>query len=93
MAEEFFIPQLGQTVEEVTLMEWLVEDGSKVEHGDPIMEVETDKAVFPVEANASGTLHIGPYRAGDTVPVLAVVAIIGKPDDKFEVKETAASPV
>jgi pyruvate dehydrogenase E2 component (dihydrolipoamide acetyltransferase) len=55
--------------------------------------VETDKAVFPVEANASGTLHIGPYRAGDTVPVLAVVAIIGKPDDKFEVKEMAASPV
>ena len=93
MAEEFFIPQLGQTVEEVTLMEWLVEDGSKVEHGDPIVEVETDKAVFPVEANASGTLHIGPYRAGDTVPVLAVVAIIGKPGDKFEVKETAAPPV
>ena len=37
MAEEFFIPKLGQTVEEVTLMDWLVEDGSQVNHGDPII--------------------------------------------------------
>jgi len=48
------------------------------------MEVETDKAVFPVEANARGVIHIGPYKQGDVLPVLAVVAIIGKPDDRFE---------
>jgi len=87
MAEEFFIPQLGQTVEEVTLIKWLVEDGAKVSQGDDILEVETDKAVFPVEAIASGYLHIGPYKEGDVVPVLAVVAVIGAKDDKFEVKE------
>ena len=86
MAEEFFIPQLGQTVEEVTLIKWLVEDGAKVAQGDDILEVETDKAVFPVEAIASGYVHIGPYEEGDVVPVLAVVAIIGEKDDKFEVK-------
>ena len=74
MAEEFFIPKLGQTVEEVTLIKWLVEDGAKVEQMQEILEVETDKAVFPVEATASGTLHIGPYNEGDVVPVLAVVA-------------------
>jgi pyruvate dehydrogenase E2 component (dihydrolipoamide acetyltransferase) len=84
MAEEFFIPKLGQTVEEVTLVNWLVEDGAKVSQGQPIMEVETDKAVFPVEANARGVIHIGPYKQGDVLPVLAVVAIIGKPDDRFE---------
>ena len=86
MAEEFFIPQLGQTVEEVTLIKWLVADGAQVAQGDDILEVETDKAVFPVEAIASGYLHIGPYKEGDVVPVLAVVAVIGEKDDKFEVK-------
>jgi len=95
MAEEFFIPQLGQTVEEVTLIKWLVKDGAQVAQGDEILEVETDKAVFPVEAIASGYLHIGPYQEGDVVPVLEVVAIIGEKDDKFEVKgepEAEAAP-
>ncbi len=90
MAEEFFIPQLGQTVEEVTLIKWLVEDGAKVAQGQEILEVETDKAVFPVEAIASGYLHIGPYQEGDVVPVLTVVAIIGKADDKFVGKSAPA---
>jgi pyruvate dehydrogenase E2 component (dihydrolipoamide acetyltransferase) len=90
MAEEFFIPKLGQTVEEVTLIKWLVEDGAQVRQGQEILEVETDKAVFPVEAIANGYLHIGPYQEGDVVPVLEVVAIIGKAEDKFEVKGEAA---
>ena len=70
MAKEVFIPKLGQTVEEVTLVKWLVADGSKVEQGQEILEVETDKAVFPVEAAARGVIHIGPYAEGQVVPVL-----------------------
>jgi pyruvate dehydrogenase E2 component (dihydrolipoamide acetyltransferase) len=88
MAEEFFIPKLGQTVEEVTIIEWLVADGAEVETGQPILEVETDKAVFPVEANANGYLHIGPYKQGDVVPVLAVVAVIGAAHEHFAVEGT-----
>lgn len=87
MAEEFFIPKLGQTVEEVTIISWLVEDGARVNQMQAVLEVETDKAVFPVEAPASGYLHIGPYKEGDVVPVLTVVAIIGKPEDKYQVAE------
>jgi pyruvate dehydrogenase E2 component (dihydrolipoamide acetyltransferase) len=83
MAVEFFIPKLGQTVEEVTIIDWLVKNGDVVEQGQPIVEVETDKAVFPVEANASGVVHLGPYRKGDVVPVVTTVAVIGKPDDQF----------
>jgi pyruvate dehydrogenase E2 component (dihydrolipoamide acetyltransferase) len=90
MAVEFFIPKLGQTVEEVTLFNWLVEDGAKVEQGQPILEVETDKAVFPVEAPASGYLHQGPYQEGDVVPVVTVVALIGSPEDRFMVKHPRA---
>lgn len=91
MAEELFIPKLGQTVEEVTLVNWLVKDGEKVEQGQEVLEVETDKAVFNVEAVDSGVIHLGPYKAGQVLPVLTVVAVIGKPDEKFEVK--SAQPV
>lgn len=83
MAVEFFIPKLGQTVEEVTLVKWLVPDGAKVNQGQEVMEVETDKAVFPVEANARGFIHIGPFEEGQVLPVLTVVAIIGKETDQF----------
>lgn len=83
MAEDLFIPKLGQTVEEVTLINWLVQDGDKVEHGQAVLEVETDKAVFEVEATDSGIIHIGPFKAGEVIPVLTVVAIIGEKDDVF----------
>jgi pyruvate dehydrogenase E2 component (dihydrolipoamide acetyltransferase) len=83
MATELFIPKLGQTVEEVTLIDWLVKDGDTVEQGSPVLEVETDKAVFPVEANASGVIHLGPFHKGDVLPVVAVVAVIGTADEVF----------
>lgn len=84
MSEELFIPKLGQTVEEVTLLNWLVKDGDKVKQGQEVLEVETDKAVFNVEAVDSGYLHIGPYKAGQVVPVLEVVALIGEKDEIFK---------
>ena len=88
MSEDLFIPKLGQTVEEVVLINWLVEDGAKVDFGDPVLEVETDKAVFNVDANAKGYVHIGPYQIGETVPVLTVVATIGRADEGFSPNET-----
>lgn len=88
MSEDLFIPKLGQTVEEVVLISWLVEDGSKVDFGDPVLEVETDKAVFNVEANAKGFIHFGPYELGETLPVLTVVATIGKVDESFSPSAT-----
>lgn len=84
MAEELFIPKLGQTVEEVTLIEWHVQDGEKVQAGQEVLKVETDKAVFDVEATAGGYIHIGPFQPGQVVPVLTVVAVIGKAEDRFE---------
>lgn len=89
MSEEVFIPKLGQTVEEVTIIDWLAEDGAEVQPGQEILEVETDKAVFPIEAQAKGYLHIGPYPAGDVVPVLEVVAIIGAKDAEFTAQSEA----
>jgi pyruvate dehydrogenase E2 component (dihydrolipoamide acetyltransferase) len=99
MAKEVFIPKLGQTMEEATLIRWLLADGAQVEQGQEILEVETDKAIFTVEATARGTLHIGPYQPGDVVPVLTVVAMIGKSEDRFApgtgqvIPEPTATPV
>jgi len=90
MAEELFIPQLGQTVETVTIISWHVKDGDRVKQGQEVLEVETDKAVFDVEATDDGFIHIGPYKIGDIVPVLTVVAVIGETDDQFEVKQSAS---
>jgi len=88
MSEDLFIPKLGQTVEEVVLIDWLVEEGAKVDFGDPVLEVETDKAVFSVEANAKGYIHFGSYEMGETLPVLTVVATIGKADEGFSPSAT-----
>ena len=83
MSEDLFVPKLGQTVDEVVLINRLVEEGSKVDFGDPVLEVETDKAIFNVEANAKGYIYFGPHEMGETVPVLTVVATIGKRDEGF----------
>ncbi len=88
MSEDLFIPKLGQTVDQVVLISWLVEDGARVNFGDPVLEVETDKAVFNVEANAKGHIHFGPYEIGETLPVLTVVATIGKADEGFSPSAT-----
>lgn len=84
MAKDVFIPKMGQTVEEVTVINWLAKDSEKVETGQEILEIETDKAIFSVEALAGGYLHRGPYNAGDVLPVLTVVGIIGEQDEAFE---------
>ncbi|MCL4505776.1 MAG: 2-oxo acid dehydrogenase subunit E2 [Chloroflexi bacterium] len=95
MAKELFIPKLGQTVEEVRLVRFLVEDGAKVDQGQEVLEVETDKAVFAVETPAKGYIHFGPFKEDTVLPVLTVVATVGKADEKFapEGAPAEAAPV
>lgn len=90
MAKEVFIPKLGQTMEEARLVKWLVADGAQVEEGQGVLDVETDKAVFTVEAGARGYLHQGPFKEDEVVPVLTVVATIGKADEKFSAEPGTA---
>lgn len=92
MAKELFIPKLGQTVEEVKLVRYLVEDGAQVDKGQEVLEVETDKAVFAVEAPAKGFIHFGPYKEDTVLPVLTVVAIVGKVDEKFAAGSAEEAP-
>ncbi len=90
MSEPLLIPKLGNTVEDVTIIEWLVEDGAQVTKGQEVLEIETDKSTFAVEATADGHIHFGPFDTGDVVPVFTVVAVIGEKDDVFPREESAA---
>lgn len=70
------VPELGEGVEKVLLVAWRVEPGGAVEAEAPLFEVETDKAVFEVEAEVPGTLAEVLVTAGEPVAPGAVVARI-----------------
>ncbi|HEY63683.1 MAG TPA: biotin/lipoyl-binding protein, partial [Caldilineae bacterium] len=81
MASEIIVPKMGQTVETVRLVQWLVKEGDEVRRGDPILEIETDKATFEVPAPASGVVRIIEHQEGEEVPVVTRVGIIAAPDE------------
>lgn len=70
------MPKLSDTMEEGTILQWLVEEGVEVEKGAPLVEIETDKANMTVEAPESGTL-IQLAAEGDTLEVGEPIAEIG----------------
>lgn len=76
---EAVIPKLDETTEVATVERWLVQEGERVEQGQPICEVETDKALVQVEAPAAGTLRRRLIAEGTEVPPLTIVALVGDP--------------
>ncbi len=70
---EITMPRLSDSMEEGTILRWLVEDGAAVARGDEIAEIETDKANMTYEADAAGTFkHVA--AEGDALPVGALIA-------------------
>lgn len=76
MAKDVIMPALGMAQETGTLLQWLKAPGVTVVKGEPLMEVETDKATVEVEAPASGVLANVTAQPGDVVPVGQVIATI-----------------
>lgn len=77
MAEIINMPRLSDTMEEGTVAKWLKKVGDKIEEGDILAEIETDKATMEFESFHEGTLlHIG-IAEGDGAPVDSLLAIIG----------------
>jgi pyruvate/2-oxoglutarate dehydrogenase complex dihydrolipoamide acyltransferase (E2) component len=70
------IPKLGLDTLECDISKWLVSVGDRVEIGAPLLEVETEKAVVAIEAEASGTIERIDAKAGSSVPVGAIVGSI-----------------
>lgn len=76
MAEVIRMPRLSDTMEEGNIVSWLKKVGDKVEPGDILAEVETDKATMELESFNEGTLlHIGVEQG--PVPVDGIIAVIG----------------
>ena len=84
MAIAVLMPKQGQSVESCLIIKWNKKVGDKVKAEEPICEVETDKAVFEVEAPEAGTILRIFYKEGDDVPVLETIAIIGQPGEKID---------
>jgi len=84
MAIAVLMPKQGQSVESCLIIKWNKKEGDKVKAEEPICEVETDKAVFEVEAPEAGTILKIFYKEGDDVPVLNTIAIIGQPGEEID---------
>ena len=83
---------MGMTQEEGTLLQWYKKEGERVEKGEPLFEVMTDKVSMVIEASASGILRAVKAQPNDVVPVTQVIAYIAAPDEEFEeVAEAAPS--
>jgi len=70
------MPRLSDSMEEGTILKWLVEPGAEVKRGQELVEIETDKATMTYEADADGALEIVAAE-GDTLPIGALIARIG----------------
>jgi len=78
------MPKMSDTMEEGVIASWQKKVGDKVESGDILAEVETDKATMELESYEDGTLLYTAVEAGDSVPVDDVIAIIGEEGEDFE---------
>jgi len=81
--QEVRMPALGQTTDELRIISWLKKEGDPVEQGEPLFEVETDKATLEVEAFSSGILRKIVRREDEVVEVGTLVAYIGKAEDEL----------
>ncbi|MEA2457297.1 MAG: hypothetical protein QOC95_269 [Thermoleophilaceae bacterium] len=78
MATDLTMPRLSDSMEEGTILKWLVAEGDEVKRGQEIVEIETDKANMTYESDTEGTLIEIVVQEGDTVPLGEVIARIGE---------------
>lgn len=88
MSIEIKVPTVGESIAEVTLSQWLKEDGDYVEMDENIAELESDKATFELPAEKAGILRIV-AQEGDTLEIGALVATIEEGEAPGAAKETA----
>jgi pyruvate dehydrogenase E2 component (dihydrolipoamide acetyltransferase) len=91
MATEVIIPKVDMVMENGTFVEWLKNEGDRVERGDPLFIIMTDKANIEVEAPASGILGGLRAKPDEVIPVAQIIAYILEPDEALPGK-TEVSP-
>src|SRR3954469_9645953 len=87
MANDITMPRLSDSMEEGTILKWLVAEGDEVEKGQEIAEIETDKANMTYESDTAGTVVELVASAGDTLALGEVIARIGDAGEKPSKRE------
>ena len=81
MATQVIMPKLSPTMEEGQLSRWLKKEGDKVSMGEPLAEIDTDKATMEMQALANGVLRKILIKEGESAPLGQVIAILGEADE------------
>src|ERR671937_3322761 len=84
MATKIFMEALSPTMEEGRLVKWLKNEGDVVKSGEPLAEVETDKAVMELVARGDGVLRKRLINEGDSRPVGQLVGVIAGKDENID---------
>ena len=93
MSAEVTMPQLSDTMTEGTVVKWHKKEGDKIRAGEELADVETDKAVMPMESFESGILAVIKVKEGGKIPVGGVLAVIATGSENVEdVRKKFASP-
>ena len=87
MAAEIVMPRLSDTMEEGRIIKWLKQVGDPVKEGEPLLEVETDKADIEVEAFDTGVLVEITVEEGETVKVGEKIGLIGAEEEAGAVEK------
>ncbi|MCH7749229.1 MAG: E3 binding domain-containing protein, partial [Acidobacteria bacterium] len=77
MPTDVFMPQMGESLAEGTIVRWIKKVGDTVDRDEPLFEISTDKVDAEIPSPAGGVLSEIRAEAGETVPVHSVVAVIG----------------
>jgi pyruvate dehydrogenase E2 component (dihydrolipoamide acetyltransferase) len=85
MATDVMMPRLSDSMEEGTVLKWLVEVGGEVKRGEPLVEIETDKANMTYEADSDGVLIEVLAQEGETLPIGQVIARVGAAEEAGQV--------
>jgi pyruvate dehydrogenase E2 component (dihydrolipoamide acetyltransferase) len=93
MAVEIIIPKMGETTTEVRILHWLKAVGDEVRKGEPLLEVETDKATIEIESYADGTLERIIVPEGEIADAMQVVAILSSETEEGVVAPKVDKPV
>jgi pyruvate dehydrogenase E2 component (dihydrolipoyllysine-residue acetyltransferase) len=81
MATKVIMPKLSPTMEEGQLSRWLKKEGDKVSMGEPLAEIDTDKATMEMQALANGVLRKILINEGESAPLGQLIAVIGEPNE------------
>ena len=75
------MPQVGQDIPTGKIVEWVKKEGEEVKEGEIVVVVESEKAVFEVEADAAGVLLKILHEEGEEIEILKPIGYIGEPGE------------